>query len=427
MRRDDCSFFYLSCMDHKIIIPDSDYNFSKITLATPHAIQGGAYFTKILDSQNDLYIQTPKCKTKQGFVRSGKKMHIDLIFDKYNEQFIEWFENLEVTLQKLIYANRDKWFHDDIDLDDIENAFINVIRTYKSGHYNLIRVNGESPRMISGSSHINIFDEHENKLSIEDVKQDNNMVCILQLHGIKFTPKTFQVFIQVKQIMVVNENIFQKCQIKTNRSLIQNADESIKINDNIESKNSDSTLEENSTVQTESETIDAGNNLEQSDENQKEGDLKMEIETEVVENEESLIVPQNEEPFESNELSVLSKVEEQVSEDIKENVDPVEPSVPLIQENLSSELQELDIDNLVPEETIHLEDRRQIYRDMYLEARDNLKQLREDAFNAYLHYKGIKAEHKELFEDESSDEEDNGLLLMINKSLETKNTEEPTI
>jgi len=249
----------------------------------------------------------------------------------------------------------------------------------------------------------------------------------LQLHGIKFTPKTFQVFIQVKQIMVVNENIFQKCQIKTNRSLIQNADESIKINDNIESKNSDSTLEENSTVQTESETIDAGNNLEQSDENQKEGDLKMEIETEVVENEESLIVPQNEEPFESNELSVLSKVEEQVSEDIKENVDPVEPSVPLIQENLSSELQELDIDNLVPEETIHLEDRRQIYRDMYLEARDKLKQLREDAFNAYLHYKGIKAEHKELFEDESSDEEDNGLLLMINKSLETKNTEEPTI
>ena len=89
--------------DYNIIIPDESFNFNSLSLSTPMSIQGGAFYTKLTNNNNDLYIQTPKCSTKQGFIKSGKKLHADLLFDKSNEIFIQWIENLETKMVELIY------------------------------------------------------------------------------------------------------------------------------------------------------------------------------------------------------------------------------------------------------------------------------------------------------------------------------------
>ena len=57
-----------------IIEPNESFDFSTITLAHPVSIQGGAYFTKIECNKKPLYIQTSKSLTRQGFVKSGKKI-----------------------------------------------------------------------------------------------------------------------------------------------------------------------------------------------------------------------------------------------------------------------------------------------------------------------------------------------------------------
>ena len=57
-----------------IIEPTIDYDFSTLYLGPPSTIAGGAYFTRIMYKNNkQLFIQTPKGLTKQGFVKSGKK------------------------------------------------------------------------------------------------------------------------------------------------------------------------------------------------------------------------------------------------------------------------------------------------------------------------------------------------------------------
>ena len=56
-----------------IIEPNESFDFSKLSLAQPVGIQGGAYFTKIEFINKPLYIQTSKSLTKQGFVKTGKK------------------------------------------------------------------------------------------------------------------------------------------------------------------------------------------------------------------------------------------------------------------------------------------------------------------------------------------------------------------
>ena len=65
---------YLGGMNNAIIDPTIEsFDFSKITLGHPNAIQGNAYFTKILYDDKPLYIQTPKSTTRQGFEKMEKK------------------------------------------------------------------------------------------------------------------------------------------------------------------------------------------------------------------------------------------------------------------------------------------------------------------------------------------------------------------
>ena len=56
-----------------IFEPNENFKFDNITLGQPNAIQGGAYFTKILYNNKSLYIQCPKCVSKQGIIKNGKK------------------------------------------------------------------------------------------------------------------------------------------------------------------------------------------------------------------------------------------------------------------------------------------------------------------------------------------------------------------
>ena len=63
-----------------IVEPTIDYDFSKLYLGPPTTLSGGAYFTRVMYNNNkQLYIQTPKSLTKQGFVKNGKKIFTDLM------------------------------------------------------------------------------------------------------------------------------------------------------------------------------------------------------------------------------------------------------------------------------------------------------------------------------------------------------------
>jgi len=199
-----------------IIEPNEFFDFSKLTLAHPSGIQGGAYFTKIEHSNKPLYIQTTKSLTRQGFVKTGKKYYCDLMFDKNSEVLINWFENLEEKCQKLIYEKKDSWFQNSLEETDIESAFNSIIRVYKSGKYYLVRTNVKNTR--TDEPAVKIYNESELPLAITDVTNETNIVSILEIQGIKFTSRNFQIEIELKQIMVLdNEPIFNNCMIKTNK------------------------------------------------------------------------------------------------------------------------------------------------------------------------------------------------------------------
>jgi len=368
-----------------IIEPNETFDFSKLSLAHPTGIQGGAYFTKIEYNKKPLYIQTSKSQTRQGFVKTGKKYYCDLMFDKNSETLIHWFENLENRCQKLIFERRDTWFQNNLEESDIETAFNSTIRIYKSGKYYLVRTNIKNNH--NNLPSIKIYNEQEIPLTMDDIKTETNIISILEIQGIKFTSRNFQIEIDLKQVMVLDdEPIFESCLIKTSKKQtehVQEIKEELKTLEDIkiDEFNIDETKKEN-----ENNILDLSNSgLEEENQTEKtivENSLE-ELETFDIVEPELELEPEPEleqepelEPKE-NDLSLDLEIED-LSEDIEENTHELKEV-----NNL-----EVSLENNL--ETMHLKKPNQVYFELYKEARNKAKLAKKNALLAYLEAKNIK-------------------------------------
>jgi len=353
--------FSIEPIMENIIQPNESFNFNQLTLSHPVGIQGGAYFTKIQNNNKPLYIQTPKSLTRQGFVKTGKKYYCDLMFDKNSESLIHWFENLEEKCQQLIYDKSDTWFQTALEMNDVETAFNSVIRVYKSGKYYLVRTNVKNSANVEPS--VKIYNEQEFPVSYTEINSETNIISILEIQGIKFTSRNFQIEIELKQIMILNnEPIFESCLIKTLQSTAK-----------VETK-------ETAKVDTESQ-LESNPKADTKQESQMESNPK--AEPTLTEN----IL------FKTEDLENDAKEETGFSQSIPENEMKLMNEIDLIDKQSLDESCELkEIQELSPEslETFTLKKPNEVYFKLYKNAKTKAKQAKKSAILAYLEAKQIK-------------------------------------
>jgi hypothetical protein len=361
-----------------IIEPNETFDFSTLSLAHPVGIQGGAYFTKIENNKKPLYIQTPKGQTRQGFVKNGKKYYCDLMFDKNSEMLINWFEKLEERCKKLIYDRRDTWFQNSLEESDIETAFNSSIRIYKSGKFYLIRTNVKNNHTTNTPS-INIYTEQEIPLTMDDVNTETNIISILEIQGIKFTSRNFQIEIELKQMMVLNnEPIFNNCLIKTNKHIENKESKHLeKFDIDLIPSKPDVFNEPIDDLVEHSETNEIIKESEINDIIKESGINEIIKETEINDITKETEINDITKEFETSDENIILDMED-LCEDIEENVDTLKEigDVSLSLEN-----------NL---ETIKLKKPNQVYFELYREARNKAKMAKKNAILAYLEAKNIK-------------------------------------
>jgi hypothetical protein len=78
-------------MSDQVQLPDAAFDHARLHLAPPNGLQGGAYFAMLYYKDAPLYIQTPKCTSRQAVV-PGKRPYIDLMFGSNDVSFLEWLE-----------------------------------------------------------------------------------------------------------------------------------------------------------------------------------------------------------------------------------------------------------------------------------------------------------------------------------------------
>jgi hypothetical protein len=177
-----------------------------------------------------LYLQIPKCTTKNGLVKAAKKMTSELLIDNMNEETVGWFENLDNRSKEMIQKHSEEWFGKEISTEDIDNAFGGTIRLYKSGKFSLVKTNIKL-NTATEVPLISVYDEKQIPQPVDSIGVDTNIVSILEITGIRFTSKHFNVEIDLKQIMIVDDSYeedicFNKCMI-TPRGKIDSNDEPI--------------------------------------------------------------------------------------------------------------------------------------------------------------------------------------------------------
>jgi hypothetical protein len=409
-----------------IIIPNNKFDFSRISLAHPIGIQGGAYFTKIEYNNKPLYIQTTKSLTRQGFVKTGKKYYCDLMFDNNSSELINWFEKLEEQCQKLIFSKSDAWFEGTLEESDVESAFNPVVRLYKSGKFYLVRANIKNNSMTNDPV-IKIYNEREIPLAINDITSENNMISILEILGIKFTSRNFQIEIEMKQAMVLDdEPIFDNCLIKSSRmnDIKENLGNNSHVNhEKILNENVRKNTGENSVIDIStnelSETIDKYlENLSIKDKNEK---------SSVIEKEK--LTDNFSEPNKNNEMNTLKNNFTEnninggnnfVGEYNNKNNDIAELDfADLNFDENNSNIEEIDLDISLENnlETIKLKKPNQVYYELYKEARNKAKEAKKAAIIAFLEAKKIKKTY--MIENmEDSDEIDEEIEEMSDSELE---------
>ena len=186
---------------------DNAFDTSLLKLSKPLRVKGSAsHFCKILYNNDPLYIRTNRCKTKNGIVDLKMKTYSDIIIS--DESFSEWLTSLEDRIKQILLKQSENWFEEEMDMEDIEYYFNSSIKTTRGGLQTL-RV------YIKNKDECLVFDENESMLEYKDVA-DHEIVTILQPKGLRFTSESFQIEIEMKQILILQEEqLFQSCIIRS--------------------------------------------------------------------------------------------------------------------------------------------------------------------------------------------------------------------
>jgi hypothetical protein len=280
-----------------------------------------------------------------------------LVFSNDDEEFIQWIESLESTVRKHIYTNRAKWFDMDLDEDDIESYFTPTVKLFKSGKQNIMRVN-ISQRI--GSAPLKIYDENEIDVDMDSIQENTPLITILEVQGVRCSSKSFQIDIELKQIMVMKSvNLFERCIIKSSSKIIP---------------------QEKSLVKTEEPVFVEPAPLEEP------AHLEEPAPLEPVFVEPVFVEPVLEEP---------APLEEPISEPVLEPVFQEPISEPVLEpDNYFNDYDilevNLDIDEIENNNIFHLKEKTEVYYQMYREARQKAKLAKSLALSSYLEARRIK-------------------------------------
>ena len=377
------------------------FDFKQISLNSPIRVGNGNYFMKYKTNDQSLYVQPPQCLTKQGVISVSKKHYIDLLFTNEDADFIQWMEKLEETSVNYIYNNRVKWFDGDMEKDDIENYFSSPFRIFRSGKYYILRV-GIATNL--GLPAIKVYDSDENEVSVDDINDTTQLMCILEIKGVKCGTRNFQIELETKQLMIVKpSNPFDKClfkvdtnittatQDKSQLSVKHSVEEPASGHDDLQTDNEEvivETIDEELTVDSENNSFVDIHTL---GEDIPEVPLDISYNLGIIDEHETMESPKIIEPsgIPENETSDEKNAESQ--QGLGEQLEIMEEPF----ETLSNEMEEVTLPLEILEETepIQLKERNDIYYEMYYEARRKAKMAREIALNCYLEARNIKNTH----------------------------------
>jgi len=211
-----------------------------------------------------------------------------------------------------------------------------------------------------GATPLKIYDENEEDVDIETITENTSLISILEIQGIRCSTKSFQIDVELKQIMVIKPvNLFEKCIIK--RTVAKDLAKKVDVIVEEAKSKIDDTVTKQEVEQEEAQVT-----------------LEDAVEEVIIDQEDDVVEEEEEEESKKNDNDDI--VEEE--EESKKNDDQHEDD-DILEINL-------DVEEINDSDTIHLKDKTEVYYQMYKEARQKAKLAKSLALSSYLEARRIK-------------------------------------
>ena len=379
-------------MNNSVFDLNQRFNFSILSLGNPTLANNNNYVSKISHgmTNKNLYIQLPKCTTKQGIIKSSSKIYTELNFCISQKNVIDFFENLEKFCTEKIYNNRELWFYESSNMQktDIDELILSTMKPYKHGKNFLLKTYIKLDKL-------NIYDENENKILIDDFDNIHEFIPLVNINNIKFSTKNFSIEIFLTQMMVLlpSDEFEKQLLIKTEQSKHLVKSTTLTPTESILqlTNNHESTTESNT------ESNNASNNESNNESSENSTSLTTDI---LSESQEIITTP---------ESSPEIVTEEHTSSLVKEPESSQNNEFKYLMNDHLETVNILDIPE-TKENIIDLKSHEEIYLEIYKTAKQKAKEIRKNAIAAFLEAKKIKIKYNlDNLDIESSDDDEDFL------------------
>ena len=379
-------------MNNSVFDLNQRFNFSILSLGNPTLANNNNYVSKISHgmTNKNLYIQLPKCTTKQGIIKSSSKIYTELNFCISQKNVIDFFENLEKFCTEKIYNNRELWFYESSNMQktDIDELILSTMKPYKHGKNFLLKTYIKLDKL-------NIYDENEKKILIDDFDNTHEFIPLVNINNIKFSTKNFSIEIFLTQMMVLlpSDEFEKQLLIKTEQSKHLVKSTTLTPTESILqlTNNHESTTESNT------ESNNASNNESNNESSENSTSLTTDI---LSESQEIITTP---------ESSPEIVTEEHTSSLVKEPESSQNNEFKYLMNDHLETVNILDIPE-TKENIIDLKSHEQIYLEIYKTAKQKAKEIRKNAIAAFLEAKKIKIKYNlDNLDIESSDDDEDFL------------------
>ena len=185
------------------VIDYKKVNINKIIYKEPIKTVGGCLLSKTYYSYNQeeipIYIQTPRLKNTSNLVVKDSKTYLELELDKKHINFYEFVNNVDDHNISKTHTRSEDWFHQKLPMDVIDDFYKTNIkmRTYNTAPIIKFKIPLYKNKNRKGCD---IFGDNLQPIDISEIKKNTEVICILELQGIKFFKQRFETEWRVVQL-----------------------------------------------------------------------------------------------------------------------------------------------------------------------------------------------------------------------------------
>ena len=187
------------------VIDYKKVSLSNIRYHEPVKTAGGCLISrtyyKYKSEEIPIYIQTPRLKVNSNLEILDSKTYLELELDKKHINFYEFINNIDDQNIRETYKNSEDWFQEKLPMDVVDDFYKTNIKMRKYNKSPIVKFKIPLYKNSSRKS-CDIFGDDLKPVDVSEIKQNTDVICILELEGIKFFKQRFETEWKVVQLRV---------------------------------------------------------------------------------------------------------------------------------------------------------------------------------------------------------------------------------